>query len=270
MKARVVVLACGSLLTPVLLLEQGLANGSGQVGRNLSIHPASAAVGIFDQPTHAWRSVPQGYSIDEFHDEGILFEGANAPLDLSGAAINALGPAFIALMERYDHSLGFGFMVKDSSRGPGAGGPAGRCRSSPTGSTREDVAPHAAGLRHPRARLLRGGRPRGAALRWAASTGCATSPTSRRSSAPSLAARQIDVTAYHPLGTCRMGKDAQTSVVDTTHETHDVLNLYVVDGSSVPSSLGVNPQMTIMAMALRAAGFIDQRLQGLARRSAAA
>jgi hypothetical protein len=267
-RARVVVLACGALLTPVLLLKQGLANSSGEVGRNLSIHPASAAVGIFDQPTHAWRSVPQGYSIDEFHEEGILFEGANAPLDLSGAAINALGPAYMALMERYDHSLGFGFMVKDTSRG--------RVRVGPRGDplitywlNHEDVGRlqrafgilarvfFAAGAREVLPQLG-GGFERLRNLEDVAALERA-----------SLAARQIDVTAYHPLGTCRMGLDPKTSVVDTTHEAHDVLNLYVVDGSSVPSSLGVNPQLTIMALALRAAEHIDRRLGGLAAKAAA-
>jgi choline dehydrogenase-like flavoprotein len=56
----------------------------------------------------------------------------------------------------------------------------------------------------------------------------------------------------HPLGTCAMGSSSQTGVVDFEHRVFGTDNLYVVDGSSVPSSLGVNPQMTIMAMALRA------------------
>jgi choline dehydrogenase-like flavoprotein len=50
-----------------------------------------------------------------------------------------------------------------------------------------------------------------------------------------------------------MGKDPKTSVVDTNHQTHDVRGLYIVDGSTVPGPLGVNPQLTIMAMATRAA-----------------
>jgi choline dehydrogenase-like flavoprotein len=63
----------------------------------------------------------------------------------------------------------------------------------------------------------------------------------------------LDLTAYHPLGTARMGVDASSSVVDANHQLHDCPGLYVVDGSAVPSSLGVNPQVTIMALATRAA-----------------
>ena len=78
--------------------------------------------------------------------------------------------------------------------------------------------------------------------------------------AAKIEARQYDLTAYHPLGTACMGKDPLKSVVGPTHETHDVHNLFVCDGSAMPGSLGVNPQLTIMAMSLRAAEFVDRRL----------
>jgi choline dehydrogenase-like flavoprotein len=68
-----------------------------------------------------------------------------------------------------------------------------------------------------------------------------------------IAARDLDLSAYHPLGTARMGLDPSKSVVGQDHQCHDTQRLFVVDGASVPSSLGVNPQVTIMAMATRAA-----------------
>jgi choline dehydrogenase-like flavoprotein len=67
-------------------------------------------------------------------------------------------------------------------------------------------------------------------------------------------------TSYHPLGTCRMGRDPKTSVVDLDHAVHDVPGLYVVDASTVRGPIGVNPQMTIMALATRAAARISDRL----------
>ena len=63
----------------------------------------------------------------------------------------------------------------------------------------------------------------------------------------------LDLSAYHPLGTARMGRDPSTSVIGPDHQVHDTPGLYVVDGAAVPSSLGVNPQITIMALATRAA-----------------
>jgi choline dehydrogenase-like flavoprotein len=70
----------------------------------------------------------------------------------------------------------------------------------------------------------------------------------------------LDISAYHPLGTARMGRDPASSVVDADHQVHDVEGLYVVDGAAVPTSLGVNPQVTIMAMATRAAEKIARAL----------
>jgi choline dehydrogenase-like flavoprotein len=64
---------------------------------------------------------------------------------------------------------------------------------------------------------------------------------------------------FHPLGSCKMGPDPSTSVVDEYHESHDVPGLYIVDGSSVPSSIAVNPQLTIMALATRAASLMAER-----------
>jgi choline dehydrogenase-like flavoprotein len=65
----------------------------------------------------------------------------------------------------------------------------------------------------------------------------------------------------HELGGCRMGRDARTSVVDADCRTHDVPNLYVVDGSVFPSASEKNPTHTIMALAARAAGHIADRLR---------
>jgi choline dehydrogenase-like flavoprotein len=59
--------------------------------------------------------------------------------------------------------------------------------------------------------------------------------------------------AFHPLGTARAGADPGASVVDPELQVHEVAGLYVADGSVVPSSLGVNPQITIMALAARLA-----------------
>ena len=75
-----------------------------------------------------------------------------------------------------------------------------------------------------------------------------------------LAAGDFALMSYHPLGTCRMGRDPKTSVVGLDHQAHDLPGFYVVDGSTVPTSLGVNPQLTIMAMAARAADGIADAL----------
>jgi choline dehydrogenase-like flavoprotein len=65
----------------------------------------------------------------------------------------------------------------------------------------------------------------------------------------------------HELGGCRMGKDPRTSVVDSFCRSHDVPNLYVVDGSVFPSASEKNPTLTIMAVAARTADHITERLR---------
>jgi choline dehydrogenase-like flavoprotein len=69
------------------------------------------------------------------------------------------------------------------------------------------------------------------------------------------------LSAYHPMGTCRMGGDPEWSVVQPSGETWEVEGLYVCDAGILPTSLGVNPQLTVMALATRIAGCIDDRLE---------
>jgi hypothetical protein len=83
----------------------------------------------------------------------------------------------------------------------------------------------------------------------------------------SVPAHRIDLAAFHPLGTCRMGRDPSRSVVSASHESHDVPGLFVVDGSCVNGPLGVNPQVTIMALAERASGFVARRVEAASRPS---
>jgi choline dehydrogenase-like flavoprotein len=264
-KAKVVVLACGTLNTPALLERSGLCATSGQLGRNLSIHPASGALGVFDEEVHAARTVPQGYAIDEFKNEGLYFEGAQVPLDLTAASVSGSGPAFVSLMEQFNHSFNFGFMVKDTSRGRVFGGANGEP------SLRYSVNEHdrallqrgfailarvffAAGAREVRMPVLGFDRLR-------------SLDDVKKFEGAKVPARHMDLTAYHPLGTARMGVAPLSSVVDETNEAHDVHNLFISDGSAVPSSLGVNPQVTLMAMSLRASGFVHKRLEHLSRHS---
>jgi choline dehydrogenase-like flavoprotein len=70
---------------------------------------------------------------------------------------------------------------------------------------------------------------------------------------------RLECSSQHPLGTCRMGKSAATSAVDPWGRAWDVEELYVADASIVPSSLGVNPQLTVMALATRIAWHLAER-----------
>ncbi|MCX5744355.1 MAG: GMC family oxidoreductase [Proteobacteria bacterium] len=255
--ARAVVVACGAIMTPLLLEANGLGGASGQLGKNLSIHPATGCLAEFDEAILPWKGIPQGYGIEDLHDEGILFEGAHVPLEFTMSMTQLIGPTLVRLAESFDKVASFGFMVEDTSRGSVhalGGQPVIRYWLQD-----EDVAHIKRGVD-----VL-------AQVFFAAGARRVHTPVNGfdvLTSIDDLAALRratirpwdLDLSAYHPLGTARMGRDPQRSVVDEDHELHDVRGLYVVDGAAVPSAVGVNPQITIMALATRAAERIATKI----------
>jgi choline dehydrogenase-like flavoprotein len=256
-RADAVVVAGGALMTPLLLARGGVVRHP-MLGKNLSIHPATKVMAVFDEDIDMSRGIPQGYAIDAYAEEGIRFEGASTPLDVTSIAVPWIGRKFMDVMAAYRNVATFGFMVKDTSRGSVRAGPKGSpfirydmnaedarkmqrgvailCEVFLAAGARR-VLPFVVGMEEVRSR--------------------ADVEKLRRMK---LAPADIEVTAFHPLGTCRIGADPRTSVLGPDHEAHAVERLFVADGSAVPTSLGVNPQMTIMAMALRTAEIVDARL----------
>ncbi len=259
-EAPVVVLACGAIGTPEFLLRQGLANRSGQVGNHLRLHPCAKVVAVFDEAVESWRGVPQAYVVDQFADEGILIEGFWVPPGLLAVAMPVFGERLMQLMQRYPNMAGVGVMVSDSSAGrvrPGIGGrPLIRYQIN-----RTDTAALAKGIAHAsEIYLAAGAREIYLPIHGAPVVKCAADL--HAAALESLVAGNIELVAFHPMGTCRMGDDPKNSVVDATLQCHDVAGLFVVDASVFPSSLGVNPQVSIMAFSHLAASALIQRSGG--------
>ena len=76
----------------------------------------------------------------------------------------------------------------------------------------------------------------------------------------SVGANRLALFTAHPMGSARAGRDPRTSAAKPTGECHEVENLWIGDGSILPTAPGVNPTITIMSVALRTAGFIRKRL----------
>jgi choline dehydrogenase-like flavoprotein len=258
-RADAVVVACGTIYTPVLLQHSGLAGKSGQLGRNLSIHPATKVMALFEEDVFGWKGVPQGLWIDDLIDEGIVFEGVFTPPEYGAVGLPFFGPRFVEVMESYSKIGTFGFMVEDQSQGRVVRGVDGRPMILYNVSEKELVK-------------IRKGTETLCRLFLAAGAKVVYSPLSSveeiRSEAElsrlpaHFSPDELELTAFHPLGTCRMGIDPGSSVIDPDLEHHGVEGVYVVDGSIFPSSLGRNPQLTIMAFATRQASIIDRRLSG--------
>jgi len=257
-RARATVLACGALLTPTMLLNQRIANHSRQVGRNLTIHPAMGAAGEFDHVTDAFTTVPQGYGIDELWRQGLLFEGATATPELVAATTHAVGPRFMRFADRMDRLIFFGFAVKDTGRGRVVRGAGGRPLITYY-LNRHDQQELRRGAEVLSRVLFAGGAQR-VHLPIAGFELIEDVTELDRFARAKVAARDFDISAYHPLGTTRMGVTPGTSVVGPDHQCHDVGSLYICDGGVVPSSLGANPQITIMALATRAGDKIAENL----------
>jgi choline dehydrogenase-like flavoprotein len=249
-----VIVAAGTIHTPGLLALSGLGGGSGQLGRNLSIHPATAAFALMPELVEMGRGVPQSFYVDEFAGQGILFEGVAGPPSYAAMSLPLKGRRHAEAMSRYPHLAQLGLMVSDSSRGAvrSLGGMAGRVAHAalkahaprPVISYRlddSDLARFRIGLQRLEELFLAAGAkevylplPEGVA--------------------PGQARRgDLRLMAFHPLGTARADPSPDRGVVDANLALHGVKGVHVADGSVVPSSLGVNPQLTIMALATRLA-----------------
>lgn len=254
-RANVVVFAGGAVPTPIFLQSQGICNSSGQVGRNLTVHPSTGFSAWMDEPVNGHKHIPQGYYVEEFVREGILINAAQADMNYAPLLFPMTGTRLMKAIDRFHETVSFGLLIADSrasgvvSMGPG-GTPVARYNL-----TREDCA------RMHRAMVVSGqiARAAGAKVLYPVTHAMPVIETEaqwKRFQSLELKPSDLLLTSYHPLGTCKMGRDPKTSVVGLDHQTHDVPGLYIVDGSTVPGPLGVNPQLTIMAMATRAAGCI--------------
>jgi choline dehydrogenase-like flavoprotein len=251
-RARVVVLAGGAIPSPLLLLDQGICNSSGQVGRNLSTHPSTGFGAYFDEEIRGHAHVPQGYACDQFLRDGELITAAQPDLNVAAAIMPLSGRRLMDALEHIDALGHFALLIRDSTRNGRVWRDVGGFPAVTYKVTAADVARMHSAMVHTAEMCLAAGAKRlqPATLKMRVFEGARGLDAFRKTT---LAPSEIAWTSYHPLGTCTMGKDPKTSVVDTNHQTHDLRGLYIVDGSTVPGPLGVNPQLTIMAMATRAA-----------------
>jgi choline dehydrogenase-like flavoprotein len=238
-RAPIVVVAAGTIHTPLLLRRSGVGSQSGQLGRNLSVHPATAIFARMPDLVDMGRGVPQSFYVDEFAREGIMFEGAAGPPAYAAMALPLTGRSHAEAMADYRRLALFGLMVSDSSRGSVrtlARRPLIRydlvdddLMRFRLGLARVRELFEAAGAREVYLPLPHGVRPEHARV------------------------RDLKLMAFHPLGTARADARPTHGVVDGDLAIHDLQGLYVADGAAAPSSLGVNPQLTIMALATRLA-----------------
>ena len=259
-KAPHVVVAMGTFFTPLFLQRNGIRHH--WLGRNLSLHPCGAVSGYYPDHTfdHAHR-IPQGFGVADLASEGILFEGGTPPFAAHGLLNPFVGAEYVDFAEQWQHTGYFGFMIRDESRGSVRRGlhpdvPLIRYNMHDT-----DFARFKKGLKILAQMHLRAG------ARSIHLPGHFAMPRIHNEKeldallAKRLKPSEFAITAYHPLGTARMAANPRDGVIDEQHRVFGTSGLYVMDGSAVPSSLGANPQVTIMALATRAAAQLADRIQ---------
>ncbi|MHB8418248.1 MAG: GMC family oxidoreductase N-terminal domain-containing protein [Myxococcales bacterium] len=255
-RARRVVVAAGAYHSPLLLQASGVGRRSGQVGRNLTLHPSFRVTARFDEEVRGWLGAMQSAYSDAFEHEGITLLSVFNPPGVVAVAMPGIGPEHVTRARSLPHLAVFGALIHDQ------GG--GRVRRlwgrEPTVTYRM--------AREDRARVPR-------ALRLVAQTFFAAGARevflpvlgSEPVTADQLATldlehvpgRRFECGSQHPLGTCRMGVSPERSVVDPDGQAWDLKELYVVDGSILPTSLGVNPQLSVMTLATRIAWKMRER-----------
>lgn len=257
-RARATVLAAGSVFTPALLMRQRLARSSGQLGRNLVIHPGAGTTALFDDDLSAWRGTMQSFYIDEHLDDGVLLEATFPPpgLGYSAGALPGSGHDD-QLLRLYPRVASMGSICSDDGNG--------RVHATRGGA----LIRYSLSKRD--ARRVLEGIARSAELLFAAGarTVYPMLPGLESISSPSQVEEirsgrwprsSLHVSAYHPMGTARMGAGPADSVVDPWGAVWGVPDLWVLDASILPSSTHVNPQMTIMAVARRGAARLADML----------
>ncbi len=262
-EADVFVLACGAVESARLLLlsrskrfPTGLANGSDLVGRNVTFHEYSAAVGVFDDPIHAWAG--GGYvSASSFqfyeHDESrgfvggghIAAAGVGIPLPINwGLPGRPTWGAEAKQVDRdyFNHSMAVAMVVHDM----------------PQHDNRVDLdddVVDAWGL--PVARItLRPHENDLAQGRFLIDRNAEILEAAGAKDVDRVYIEKVTGNCSHQHGTTRMGDDPETSVLDRWCRAHEVDNLFVVDGGPFPTATGANPTLTIMANAWRVAEHI--------------
>jgi len=232
----------------------GLANSSGLVGKNLMTHVQSFAVGKFDEAVDGWQgtwggtvSTRQFYETDPSRDyvRGFIMSGCRgwSPLNLALQVAPWGSGHHDALDERINHEIVMYLCGEDL----------------PEEANRVELDwehQDRFGLPGVRTHYALGDNSRRLGTDMIAH-GHQVLDAAGASSVRDFGLSPI--WGWHLLGTARMGIDPRTSVVDGSNQAHDVPNLFVVDGSSMPTSAAVNPTHTIQAVALRAADKIWEK-----------
>jgi choline dehydrogenase-like flavoprotein len=256
-RAKAVISAGGAFGTPELLLRSGIRHPA--LGSHLHIHPAAWIGARYEEEVRGWEGVMQSYYVDQWQPEGILLEATFTPLSFGAQWLPGVGPAFSDRVANFDHIASIGVHLHDHSEG--------RVGLTSNGGLRLSYR-----LLEEEARRIQFGIARAAEIHFAAGATevypnvgpVAVIDRGQLAEFEALRLKPADLRleAFHPMSTARMGADPETSVCDPRGAVRGLDGLYVADGCLLPTSVGVNPMMTIIACAIHVARDAGAALAG--------
>jgi long-chain-alcohol oxidase len=255
-RASAVVAACGSINTPALLARSGVTLS--RLGHGLHLHPATAVAGVFPERVEPWTGALQTRYSDQFADQGdgygVKFETAPVHFALPASGFGWEGA------RRHREDMGriaqvsiVGVLLRDRDAGRVVTTPAGRPRVHYELS-RHDVDNVRLGLRGAAQVLAAAGAREIFSLHTPPVRATVGESGWLDRFTASLDARgytkcRMSYISFHQMASCGIGADPKRGVIDETGAVHGLRGLYVADASAFPTSSGVNPMITIMAIA---------------------
>lgn len=237
------IVAGGALGTPELLLRSGL--GGPAVGRHLHIHPACWVGARYAEEVRGWDGVMQSYYVDQWEPQRLLLEATFTPLAFGGAWLPGAGSDHQRSLLEFGHVGSIGVHLSDES--------SGRVSLARDGSIRARYK-----LTQEDTYRLTYGIARAAEIHFAAGArevypnipraGVLTPSNLPNFESTRFKPSELRLEAFHPMGTARISPPGD-GACSPDGSVHGVSGLYVADASLFPTSLGVNPMMTIIAFA---------------------
>jgi len=245
--APLVVLAAGARHTPGILMRSRVRASA--LGRHLRTHPNAKVVGIFDEPLDPWIGAHQTHQVHQFLDDGILIAYAAVPPGMLAMGLPGLGAAHARLMRQYNHMLTAATLVEDTGSGRVRLGP-DRQPFMTFALSPQDVETIHRGVALTSELMFAAGARR-VLLPFAHLPAIESVDEIGRIASLARKPGAIELMTVHIMGSARMSVRAADGVVDESGRVHGVAGLAVVDASLFPSSIGVNPMESIVALALR-------------------
>jgi choline dehydrogenase-like flavoprotein len=245
--APLVVLAAGARHTPGILKRSWLRER--MIGRGLHTHPNAKVVGVFEERIDPWIGTHQAFHVHHFLHEGVLIGYAAVPPGILAMGLGGLGTEHAAVMSRYNHMLSAATLVEDQSEGRVVLGPDRQPYMLFNLGPRDVETVHRGVALT--AELLFAAGAREVLLPFADLPWLGSPDKIRTIYERPPVASTIELMTVHIMGTARMAQDSRAGATDPSGGVYGVDNLVVADACVLPSSIGVNPQETIMALALR-------------------